>query len=402
MFDFRQIPGYFSGFFKPFKKLFSGPQFDNFKRFVSGLVLSDRKNIQEISAVYGDKDQSSLNRFVTQSKWDFDSVNKTRLGVATKAFGSKQSGVIILDDSTTKKTGKKMEKANYHRSGVTKKKEWGHCFVDSIYAEFDSNVMYPIRINSYLRKVDADDANPFKTKREIALEQIDFALENSTKARTVMTDAWYYSNEFVHELKARNLRYFLGIRTTLKISINREERISAAKYLETLTEKDFNKFKCKNGTYFLHTQEVSVRGDGKETLLISYKEEDKNNIKCYVTNHHKWEPLKYMNCLLKRWSIECFHRDTKQHLGLEEYQVRKYRGMQAVALAILAAYTLLILNKAPKLLQKFRPLQTIGEMCRFAKLAAQKSKYWLNKTFSKTEMATTILNQQILVKNAKV
>ncbi|MCG2718326.1 MAG: transposase, partial [Nanoarchaeota archaeon] len=240
------------------------------------------------------------------------------------------------------------------------------------------------------------------TKRCIALEQIDFAIANGVRAGGVMADAWYYSEDFVKELKLRGLKYFLGMRTTIKISIKREKRISIAEYLETLMEKDFTKHEFKNGTYFLHSKEVSIRGDGKETLLISYKKGDEKNIKCYVTNYHKWKTFKYMKTLLKRWSIECLHRDTKQHLGLEKYQVRKYRGMQAVALAILAAYTLLILNKSPTLLKKFRPLQTIGEMCRFTKLCTQKTTYWLKKTFKNHNTGRKILNQYILVKNAKV
>lgn len=402
MFGFRQVPDYFMKFFNSFKKVFSKPQLGNFKRLVVGLIVSERKNIQEINSVFDDRNQSSLNRFVTQSGWDFDEVNKQRLRFAVKHLGSKREGLIILDDSVTVKTGKKMEKANYHRSGVTKRKEWGHCFVDTLYAEPDSEVVYPIKIGSYLRKVDADEQNIFKTKREIALEQIDFAIKNGVEASTVMADAWYYSDELVRELKTRNLKYFLGVKTSTKVSIDRQKRISIENYLEALQEKDFSKHKFKNGTYFLHSKDVSIRGDGKETLLISFKQEEENNIKCYVTNHHGWDNFKYMKVLLKRWSIECFHRDTKQHLGLEEYQVRKYRGMQAVALAILAAYTLLILNKAPALLKKFRPLQTIGEMCRFTKLCAQKTMSWLKKTFNNFNTGKKILNQHILVKNAKV
>ncbi len=75
MLIFKQIPGYFKRFFKPFNRIFSKPQFENFKRLVSGFVLSDRKNIQEINSVYGDKDQSSLNRFVTESDWDIKEAN---------------------------------------------------------------------------------------------------------------------------------------------------------------------------------------------------------------------------------------------------------------------------------------------------------------------------------------
>lgn len=402
MLIFKQIPRYFKRFFKPFKRIFSKPQIDNFKRLVSGFILSERKNIQEISSLYGDKDQSNINRFATKSKWDLKEANKIRLCIAINALGSKEDGIIIFDDTMAIKTGKKMEKANFHRSGVTKKKEWGHCFVDSLYAEVNSDVCYPIALDSYLRKVDADDKNLFKTKREIALEQIDFAIRCGIKAKIVMADAWYYSTEFIQVLKTRNLKFFLGVKITVKFSKDREKRISIEDYIKTLTEKSFTKHITKNGTYFLHAQEISLRGDGKEILLISYKKGDENNIKCYITNQLEWENAKYMSVLLKRWDIECLHRDNKQHLGLEKYQVRKYRGMQAVALAVLSAYTLLVINKMPSLLQTFRPLKTIGEMCRFAQLAAQKSTYWLKKVFSSRDLGAQILNQLVLVKNAKV
>ncbi|MBI2671787.1 IS701 family transposase, partial [Candidatus Woesearchaeota archaeon] len=366
-----------------FRKIFTKPQFSNFKRLVSGHILSDKKNIQEINAIYGDKDQSSLNRFVTNSVFNLEEIDNIRLQVAVKKLGSKKDGLIILDDTMAVKTGRKMEKANYHRSGVTKEKEWGHCFVDSVYAEQDSNILYPIKISSYLRKVDADKENPFKTKREIALEQIDFAKSNGVKAETVIADSWYYSEDLVKELKSRYLKYFLGVKSNLKISVNRKKRITIAEYVNSLVANDFERFELNGKAYYLHAKEVNVRGDGRETLLVSYKEGDEKNIKCYVTNHNNWSHLKYMKVLVKRWSIESFHRDTKQHLGLEEYQVRKYRGMQVVALAILAAYTLLILNA-------------------FARLSAQKSTGWIRRKFNNLIEGRRILNQLVLVKNAKV
>ena len=376
---------------------------NNFKRLVSGFILSDRKNIQEINSVYGDKDQSSLNRFVTESDWNLHEMNRIRLHIAKEAIYDKNhKGMIILDDSLLHKTGRKMEKANYHRSGTTKKEEWGHSVVDTLYVDMqNSNKRFPISIQPYLRKIDADGLNPFKTKRQIAMGQIDLALSEGITG-IVCADAWYYSDELAKSLKERGLSYILGVKSSLKISIDRKERISINNYMNELNDKNFQKYELANGTYHLHTKEVSVRGDGKEMLLISYKEGDEDTVKCYVANIFRWSSLEYMTALLKRWNIEVLHRDTKQHLGLEDYQVRKYRGMQVVALAILAAYTLLILNALPSLLEKFRPLKTIGEMCRFAKLAAQKSKYWMKKTLGDIIEGANVLNQLVLVKNAKV
>jgi len=402
MMNFKQIPNYFKRFFRSFKKIFTKPQFGNFKRLVSGFVLSDNTTIQEISSVYGDKDQSSLNRFATESDWDLEEVNEIRLDVANKSLGSKEDGILIFDDTMAIKTGKKMEKANHHRSGKTKETEWGHCFVDSVYTELESEVCYPIDIQCYIRECDADAKNIYKPKRTMMLEQIDFAKKSRIKFGYIMADSWYYSRELSHALRERKLKYFLGVKTSLKFSKNREKKISIGEYVKSLESKDYIKHELENGTYFLHTQEISIRGDGKELLLVSYKEGDEKNIKCYLTNQFGWENKKYMRILLKRWGIECLHRDNKQHLGLEEYQVRKYRGLQVVVLAILCAYTLLTINKLPKFLQKFRPLKTIGEMCRFAQLTAQKSGYWMKKVFNDKDSGGRILNQLVLVKNAKV
>ena len=40
-----------------------------------------------------------------------------------------KKGIIILDPSMLHKTGKHMEKVNYHYSGTTKKKNWGICLL---------------------------------------------------------------------------------------------------------------------------------------------------------------------------------------------------------------------------------------------------------------------------------
>ena len=41
------------------------------------------------------------------------------------------------------------------------------------------------------------------------------------------------------------------------------------------------------------------------------------------------------------WPIERFHRDAKQSLGLEDYQVRKIRGVKRHIAMVFFAYVLL-------------------------------------------------------------
>ena len=121
---------------------------------------------------------------------------------------------------------------------------------------------------------------------------------------------------------------------------------------------------------------------------------DEENIKCYITNLNEEDEI-IIKLLIKRWRIECFHRDAKQHLGLKAYQVRKGRGMQVVALAILTAYTLVIL--ATRILKTpIRSLRTIGEICRYLQLVAYKGIRWIKNKLKDTVNWIRILKNMCL------
>jgi hypothetical protein len=57
-----------------------------------------------------------------------------------------------------------------------------------------------------------------------------------------------------------------------------------------------------------------------------------------TTSLHGMQILEYYK---KRWAIEVFHRDCKQHLGLGEYQVRKLDAVVIHLHLVFFAYTLL-------------------------------------------------------------
>jgi len=110
-----------------------------------------------------------------------------------------------------------------------------------------------------------------------------------------------------------------------------------------------------------------------------------------------------MNLLLKRWKIETWHRDAKQHLGLEDYQVRKFGAIQKVVCTVLVAYTQVILMEEDAILKPLkRVLSTIGEGCRYIRLLALKGTFWLRQKAKNLVELADILNKQVFVKNAKV
>ena len=395
----KDVPVRFKALLSFYKKCFTRPQYKNFRDFVFGLIVSDNKTIQEINDCFGRVDQSSLNRFLTCSEWDPAKINNKRIS-QIKSRQKLKKGIFICDPTFLQKFGKMMEYANYHYNGMTKKEEWGYFLVNSFFT--DGNVEFPVCADFYLRKEDADEKHPFKTLREICLEQLDYAMKR-LPIWLFIADAGLYADFLIQDIRSRGLKYILGTRITNNISIGRKKRISIEKYMQTLTDDDFKIHIFDGEAYFLHSVDVSERNVGKEKLLISYKAGDEESIRINVTNLMQHSDNSLLCLLLKRWKIEVWHRDGKQHLGLEDCQVRKFSAIQKVVCAILVAYTQLILMKEDKLLKPLkRILKTIGEGCRYLRLIALKGTFWLKQKAKDIVEFRKILNQQVFVKNAKV
>lgn len=395
------IPPVLNKLFVPYRALYTKPQFGHFTRLVTGLIVCPKKTLQEINDAFGKRNQSNLNRFVTESPWNKEELNLVRLQQVQEHLKLEEKGILVIDESLTHKTGKHMELAGYHRSGVTKRTEWGHMLVNSLYTD-DSGNKFPVKTDVYVRKKDcAKYADvTFKTKRELALEHIDYALGAGLPVGVVVVDAGYEGKEFTRGIKARGLNFIIGVRVTTGISIAGAKRKPIRNHLATLTDEDFELCIVTDKAYFYHMQKVSMRGIGMVTLIVCYKYGDEGEVRCYITNLEEDEET-IIKTLAYRWSIECFHRDAKQHLGLEAYQVRKGGAMQNVACAVLTAHTLV--NLAARILETpGRKLRTVGEVCRYLQLVAYKGVRWVRDKLKDPLEAIRTLKRHVFVKNAKV
>ena len=211
-----------------YRGIFTKPQFNHFKNLITGIIVSDNKTIQEINDCFGEKDQSSLNRFMTCPNWDEKEVEEIRMNQIKVRNISK--GFMIVDPTMLHKTGKHMEKANYHYSGTTKEKEWGHLLVNSLFC--NEEISFPINADFYLRKEDADKEHKFKTSREICMEHIDYAILSNLPVEAVLIDSGLYADYVLQHIIDKQLKFVAGINVTTKISINQEKKISIRDYLQ--------------------------------------------------------------------------------------------------------------------------------------------------------------------------
>ena len=86
-----------------FEKVFSAEALVEFKRYVSGLLVSENKTVDGINRllVVESRNQSSLNRLLTESPFSLACLNQARLDVlwSIPATQMKPKGVFSIDDT---------------------------------------------------------------------------------------------------------------------------------------------------------------------------------------------------------------------------------------------------------------------------------------------------------------
>ena len=358
-----------TGLLEEFKPCFSKPQFYNFSTYMLGLVTCEgKKNIDAINRSFiNAKNQSSLNRFLTQSPWNLQRLEEKRLSLARTHFpvAEDSTGYFIIDDTINHKTGKHMEQAGYHFDKAQGKAVWGHDIVTTHYVNAETE--YPVRLSLYIKKETCQkEQRTFKTKIQLATEQINAFMPPAATKVVVPFDSWFFCCQIVEAVAARGWDWVTQAESN-RIIHHEGEELNVTELATRLKEEQFKMVKIKGETHSLCGFEVWMQKVGDVKLVIA-KQAD--GFHFYVSNRVDWSEKQVLEAYKVRQSIDVFYRDAKQNLGLEEYQMRRGRGAIIHWHLAFNAYTLLALLRhlvcgSSKLLG--RCLLTLGDVCRWVK-----------------------------------
>ena len=86
-----------------FQDVFSAEALIEFKRYIGGLIVSENKTVDGINRLFvvESRNQSSLNRLLSNSPFSFDALNQARLELLAQLPGTqmKPKGVFSVDDT---------------------------------------------------------------------------------------------------------------------------------------------------------------------------------------------------------------------------------------------------------------------------------------------------------------
>ena len=141
--DYPEVVKHYAHFFED---VFSDPAMTQFKRYLSGLIVSENKTVEGINrlVIIENRDQSNLNRLLNENPFSEEKLNQKRLDLLASLEGTrlKPKGVLSIDDTLLEHHGK-------HFEGIAKLYDsskgchvWAHHLVGLHYS--DDQTDYPV------------------------------------------------------------------------------------------------------------------------------------------------------------------------------------------------------------------------------------------------------------------
>src|SRR5215813_7223223 len=343
--------------------------------YCSGLLTTEgRRSVEPMAAVTAPARVSAqhqkLLHFVANATWsDEQMLTKVRELVVPSMTRRSPIEAWIIDDISLPKKGRHSVGVHHQYCGQLGKQ--ANCQVAVTLSIANHHASLPIAYRLYLPRVWADDkarrkkahvpaSLRFKTKPQIALDQIRAALLAGIAPGVVLMDASYGNNSILRQaITGLGLAYVAAILSTTKVRPVREgdpkpPRVSVEALALSLPKRAWRTVVWREGTNKklrsrfarVRVRVSPIRGESRfaeETLLIEWPKDEAKPTKYWLTTVDPEMLLpRLVDLAHMRWRIEHDYRDLKQEIGLGHYEGRGWPGFHHHGTLSIAAYGFLI------------------------------------------------------------
>ncbi|MFN0123078.1 MAG: transposase [Blastocatellia bacterium] len=403
-------PDFVRQYARQYADLLSPDLLDHFERFLSGIFVCERRNIETINDAFvvAVKNQSSANRFLTEYDWSTKELNERRLKLLREDPQTcpRRSGVLALDDTYTIKQGEHFAGAGYYYLPSKKFYSWAHNIVTLHYA--DTVCDYPLEYALY-EQTDVDEAvklldehggryNPevlarkttatakrryiwpklravkeledyFPSKIQLACRLVDWADEHGFYQPYVF-DSWYTCKELCQHISQKG-RDWIGTTDASDGIYWRGKWHNLGEWVASRPDREFVEtsfqYHEQKEVYYVGSWVAPIGKLGRVRLVASYKKADRTDKpKFFPASKLTWECKHILQRRRRRWTVETAYEDFKGPLGFDEYELRDIDGIKRHWYLVFAAYSA---SRAATAQGRFGKwvndhLFTVGDVCR--------------------------------------
>lgn len=318
----------------------SKPQLKHFTSFLNQMMEETFKG--KISTVKHCH-RTTFGRFLTDSPWDEDAIEKQFQSyvlscIYHRSYQTKQPIYVLIDDTTCVKTKPSSQAKHFiqgcgwHYSHLHHQNVYGHQWV-TMMLQCDDLVL-PYQIIPYEKEK--------RTKIEIVKDAL-IDLPQPPYQGYVLADSWYTCRSLIQLAQQIGFYYLGGIKTNRIILPKgyRPKGIQLKQFSETLSLRDLDLVTVGSKSYYTYTYQGRIRGGAIVKIILSWPQKalfNEKALRCFMSHDLKLSTKQILNHYAKRWLIETFFRETKQHFGFARYQVRTLKGIKRFMLMIQFVY----------------------------------------------------------------
>jgi len=248
---------------------------------------------------------------------------------------------LIIDDSKKEKRGKKMDAGGWTFDPVCGRKIKGYQYVTAILSF--RGFRFPFAIRLYAKKeVCGKLGIEFTTAIDHATEMIGSLVPPEGVKVRVLFDSWYLCGKVVKAFHSKGFSFISALKKNRNLFKN-GRKLKAGKYGKNLLRKSKVRTfrKSKNVQYqYVDCGKLNVGKLGKLHVIFSRKLSDKD-VKGTVSSDPKLSASGILKAYGGRWPIEVFFKESKQLLGLGQYQNARYSAAVTHLHLVCFAYALL-------------------------------------------------------------
>jgi hypothetical protein len=350
------IPRRLKHLFSKFKSNFSKPQFENFCRTELGLIVAGKKehDIKSVNELFIDrKNQSSLNRFITDPKWNIKAVaNQAKTMLLSEANLDTSFEYKIIDDTVCRKYSQNTQMVWYNHSS-TMGTVLSHDYVTSLYVNNALAVPDGLKLYGNQKKCQ-EKGIEFKTRLQLACDIID---EHKALAKKTiwLWDSWFTCQEMASKCKAYGYSWVGEIKSN-RIVFYENKRYRLDELFDKIRlEGGFFDVMVKGELYQAFKADVFMPKMGYFSIVMDVKVGTKD-VHFLCTDLIGCSVEEILGHGLERHKIEDFYKGAKA-LGFGEY---RFRASEAALIhAHLVALACILLDVLRRRLRRYSIVKSL-------------------------------------------
>jgi SRSO17 transposase len=345
-----RFPPFGKRFFRRVRKTIGCCQFAHFWRVVVTLAaMHGRRNLNRIEhACRNHHTRQSIGFFLTRAHWDAPELLRQTALDTLKRLGWEPNHrvYVIIDDTQKRKRGKRMDAVSKIFLHAEKVYAQGHTIVGCALLYRNVVIPYAVRLwanEAFCAKTTkpsySDDPIPFRKLTELAADAIS---QVTVRRAIVLFDSYYLCPTVIRACKEKTYR-FVGVAKKNRNffpngRLHDKRRLST--YGVNVLRRDGRWCTANGKSHRLAARVGQLSKAGRVKLVFSRRARERAWI-AMATDETRWSASTILSHYLHRWPIEILFKESKQNLGLGDYQVLRYRGIERYLHLVMIAHLLL-------------------------------------------------------------